>query len=680
MAATILTVGSKFNPLSFDEMAKPLMMYKQEADKIETAINDYTEKGDVIGSLINPQQDIQASNIYNKFRNEAQSATDNFYNNGLNPDIRKQLLNLRRSYADNMTKIQAAYTAREKERTMQNELKAKDPTIMFSRDANYESLDSYLMGEQPTYKSVSGDYLYKLGLQAGKSASTRQDLTVEARKALENTYWELKEKKGFSDSQALEWMSTNNPMFQSIVSNIRNGSNIDSLNPNDQERANSAILNGILSGLVGEQKVDYKPVINVNVNTGDKNDNKKDDETNSLIYTRPSITGNTSNVRRRDSKQINKNYEIINGYKPLTGIDGKEFITSKEGASLYASYKEAFNNRKYKDITEKEIINYKYTPEIDYSKHGISIPTTGRAGELYRLHEEYNKFKKEQDSFKNLVQEQGAKGSYLGDYGDEGFTNAQLYTELQEKQRASQYGLYNLNLQTSAGNNVSMNLGNLITSVGTERPVLFEVSSGKLIDDRGKKSSDFTNAQLSNAVISRDTNGRLIATIRDSKDGTTGKTRNYYVSGDEAMKSAEEVFNITKSILNNFNEGATTVSTNLIGGTSVQIPGIRRTEDRAEVADTSEIIREHLLSPFTERELKAYNAQSVKSPNGNLLYNVIDIENNGDIIRVLIDPNGYPKHISSLYDTLDNSSLISDYIDEDNRDFVNLMKQYYIQK
>ena len=682
MAATILTVGSKFNPLSFDEMAKPLMMYKQEADKIETAINDYTEKGDVIGSLINPQQDVQSANIYNKFRNEAQLATDNFYNNGLNPDIRKQLLNLKRSYADNMTKIQAAYTAREKERTMQNELKAKDPTIMFSRDANYESLDSYLMGEQPTYKSVSGDYLYKLGLQAGKSASTRQDLTVEARKALENTYWELKEKKGFSDSQALEWMSEYNPMFKSIVSNIRNGSNIDSLNPNDQERANSAILNGILSGLVGEQKVDYKPVINVNVDTGDKNDDKKDDETNSLIYTRPSITGSTSNVRRRDSKQINKNYEIINGYKPLTGTDGKKFITSEEGASLYASYKEAFNNRKYKDITEKEIINYKYTPEIDYSKHSIptSTPTSERERELYKLQEEYNKFKKEQDSFKNLIQEQGAKGSYLGDYGDEGFTNAQLYTELQEKQRASQYGLYNLNLQTSAGNNVSMNLGNLITSVGTERPVLFEVSSGKLIDDRGKKSSDFTNAQLSNAVISRDTNGRLIATIRDNHDGVSGKTRNYYVSGDETMKSAEEVFNITKSILNNFNEGATTVSTNLIGGTSVQIPGIRRTEDRAEVADPNEFMREHLLSPFTERELKAYNAQSVKSPNGNLLYNVIDIENNGDIIRVLIDPNGYPKHISSLYDTIESSSLISDYIDEDNRDFVNLMKQYYIQK
>lgn len=678
MAATILTVGSKFNPLSFDEMAKPLMMYKQEADKIETAINDYTEKGDVIGSLINPQQDIQASNIYNKFRNEAQLATDNFYNNGLNPDIRKQLLNLRRSYADNMTKIQAAYTAREKERTMQNELKAKDPTIMFSRDANYESLDSYLMGEQPTYKSVSGDYLYKLGLQAGKSASTRQDLTVEARKALENTYWELKEKKGFTDSQALEWMSERNPMFQSIVSNIRNGSNINSLNPNDQEKANSAILNGILSGLVGEQKVDYKPVINVNVNTGNKNDDKKEDETNSLIYTRPSITGSTSNVRRKDSKQINKNYEIINGHKPLIGIDGKKFITSEEGASLYASYKDAFNNRRYKDITEKEIRDFKRTS----SPYQSSEKQSQREHEIFELNQLYQKFEQAQNSFKNLIEEQGTKGSYLGDYGDENFTNARLYTALQEKQRASEYGIYNLNLQTSAGNNVSMNLGNLITSVGTERPVLFEVSSGKLIDNKGKKSSDFTNAQLSNAVISRDTNGRLIATIRDDGDGVSGKTRNYYVSGDETMKSAEEIFNITKSILNNFNEGATTVSTNLIGGTSVQIPGIRRTEDRAEVDNPNEFMREHLLSPFTERELEAYNAQPVKSSNGNLLYNVIDIENNGDrdIIRVLVDPNGYPKHISSLYDTIDSSSLISDYIDEDNRDFVNLMQQYYIQK
>ena len=41
MAANVLTIGSKFNPLSFDEMAKPLIMYKQEADKLEEEINKY---------------------------------------------------------------------------------------------------------------------------------------------------------------------------------------------------------------------------------------------------------------------------------------------------------------------------------------------------------------------------------------------------------------------------------------------------------------------------------------------------------------------------------------------------------------------------------------------------------------------------------------------------------------
>ena len=84
---------------------------------------------------------------------------------------------------------------------------------------------------------------------------------------------------------------------------------------------------------------------------------------------------------------------------------------------------------------------------------------------------------RERDSFRKLIEEQGTKGSYLGDYGDENFTNAQLYTALQEKQRASEYGIYNLNLQTSAGNNVSMNLGNLITPFELCIPSLLKIKS-----------------------------------------------------------------------------------------------------------------------------------------------------------------------------------------------------------
>lgn len=681
MAATILNVGSKFNPLSFDEMVKPYLMYKQEADKTEAAINDYTEKGDVIGSLIDPNRDTEASALYNQFNEAAQSAITNFYNNGYTPDVKKSLLNLRKNYATNMSKIQAAYTAREKERAMQNELKAKDPTMMFSRDANYESLDSYLMGKQPTFNSVSGDYLYKLGLQAGKSASTRQDLTVEARKALENTYWQLKEQQGFTDSQALEYMKDTNPIFNSIVSNIRNGSNINSLNPNDQEKANSAILNGILSGLVGEQKVDYKPVINVNVNT-EKSDKDGDDKEPPTypIFTAPSIIGNTSNVSRKESKQINKDYNSISGQKMITGVDGKQFITSEDGSMLYSSYANAFNNRKHKDITQQEIKDYK--PKFsDYQETDEIIPLGGREKEVYELNKAYNKFTEEQDKFKSLYKDAADKGSYLGDFGDEGITNAMLYTALKEKQRASQYATYTLNLKTDIGNNISNNLGDLIESVGAGRPVLYKVSEdGRLLDTKGNKSEDFNKAQLSNAVISRDSNGRLIATIRGDDNGTSGKSTRYYISGDEQMKSAEEIFNIAKATLNNFNEQDMLISSNLIGGTNIKIPGIKRTEDRAEVDDLSKLISDHSLVPFNSNELSAYNARPIISSSGEHLYNVIDVESGGDIYRILTDPNGYIKHISSLYDILGNGKSISDFINTDNASYTELMKSYFIQK
>ena len=681
MAATILNVGSKFNPLSFDEMVKPYLMYKQEADKTEAAINDYTEKGDVIGSFIDPNRDTEASALYNQFNEAAQSAITNFYNNGYTPDVKKSLLNLRKNYATNMSKIQAAYTAREKERAMQNELKAKDPTMMFSRDANYESLDSYLMGKQPTFNSVSGDYLYKLGLQAGKSASTRQDLTVDARKALENTYWQLKEQQGFTDSQALEYMKDTNPIFNSIVSNIRSGSNIDSLNPNDQEKANSAILNGILSGLVGEQKVEFKPITNINVNTvKDSKDGDDKEPPTYPIFTAPSIIGNTSNVSRKESKQINKDYNSISGQKMITGIDGKQFITSEDGSMLYSSYANAFNNRKHKDITQQEIKDYK--PKFsDYQETDEVIPLGGREKEVYELNKVYNKFTKEQDRFKSLYKDAADKGSYLGDFGDEGITNAMLYTALKEKQRASQYATYTLNLKTDIGNNISNNLGDLIESVGAGRPVLYKVSEdGRLLDTKGNKSEDFTKAQLSNAVISRDSNGRLIATIRGNANGTTGKLTRYYISGDEQMKSAEEIFNIAKSTLNNFNEQDMLISSNLIGGTNIKIPGIKRTEDRAEVDDLSKLISDHSLVPFNSNELSAYNARPIISSSGEHLYNVIDVESGGDIYRILTDPNGYIKHISSLYDILGNGKSISDFINTDNASYTELMKSYFIQK
>ena len=317
MAANVLTIGSKFNPLSFDEMAKPLIMYKQEADKLEEEINKYEEQGDVIGSLINPTSDIEANKLYTTFKNNAISATNDFYNNGLNSNTRKNLLNLKRNYAENMTKIQAAYSAREAERKLQTEMRAKDPTVMFSRNANYESLDSYLTGKQPTSIPVSGDYLYQQGLRAGASTSSRQDISVEAKKALGNTYWQLKTDQGFTDTEALNYMEKD-PMFGTIISTIKAGSNIDKLSPADQEIASKSIINGFLTGMTNKQDIDFKPVINVKVNTGTTGSG--DFTTNFNRFERVSLPSDVNDASTRELKGKISDVEFAQTLEDVNGI------------------------------------------------------------------------------------------------------------------------------------------------------------------------------------------------------------------------------------------------------------------------------------------------------------------------------------------------------------------------
>ena len=315
MAANVLTIGSKFNPLSFDEMAKPLIMYKQEADKLEEEINKYEEQGDVIGSLINPTSDIEANKLYTTFKNNVISATNDFYNNGLNSNTRKNLLNLKRNYAENMTKIQAAYSAREAERKLQTEMRAKDPTVMFSRNANYESLDSYLTGKQPTSIPVSGDYLYQQGLRAGASTSSRQDISVEAKKALGNTYWQLKTDQGFTDTEALNYMEKD-PMFGTIISTIKAGSNIDKLSPADQEIASKSIINGFLTGMTNKQDIDFKPVINVKVNTGTTG------KTGSGDFNRFERVSLPSDVNDASTKELKEKISDVEFAQTLEDVNG----------------------------------------------------------------------------------------------------------------------------------------------------------------------------------------------------------------------------------------------------------------------------------------------------------------------------------------------------------------------
>ena len=508
MAANVLTIGSKFNPLSFDEMAKPLIMYKQEADKLEEEINKYEEQGDVIGSLINPISDIEANKLYTTFKNNAISATNDFYNNGLNSNTRKNLLNLKRNYAENMTKIQAAYSAREAERKLQTEMRAKDPTVMFSRNANYESLDSYLTGKQPTSIPVSGDYLYQQGLRAGAAASSRQDISVEAKKALGNTYWQLKTEQGFTDTEALNYMEKH-PMFGTIISTIKAGSNIDKLSPADQEIASKSIINGFLTGMTDKQDIDFKPVVNVKVNTGTTGSG--DFTTNFNRFERVSLPSDVNDASTRELKGKISDVEFAQTLEDVNGIieSPETILQKKENAEEIERLRKikeewggiptlASNDPKWNrsdspaklldsngnEIPLEDIIGEKFTELSDYGK---KVMIGNKTKELLKAAQEYDRLNKKIKTFtkesKRIEELQDKYDTLIPDDPIEGI---KIGTQIAQNQSILDNDVITFNTTSeSERNNILSNLTNKLRLL-TDNDVSIDKATGGIFKYNSK--------------------------------------------------------------------------------------------------------------------------------------------------------------------------------------------------
>lgn len=660
MAANVLTIGSKFNPLSFDEMAKPLIMYKQEADKLEEEMNKYEEQGDVIGSLINPTSDIEANKLYTTFKNNAISATNDFYNNGLNSNTRKNLLNLKRNYAENMTKIQAAYSAREAERKLQTEMRAKDPTMMFSRNANYESLDSYLTGKQPTSIPVSGDYLYQLGLRAGASASSRQDISVEAKKALGNTYWQLKTDEGFTDTEALNYME-NHPMFGTIISTIKAGSNIDKLSPADQEIASKSIINGFLTGMTDKQDIDFKPVINVKVNTGTTRSG--DSTTNFNRFERVSLPSDVDNASTRELKEKISDVDFAQTLEDVNGIiESPETILQKKEnaeeieklrkieeewggiptlASADSRWSRSGSPAKLLDsngneIPLEDIMGEKFTELSDYGK---KVMIGNKTKELLKAAQEYDRLNKKIKTFtkesKRIEELQDEYGTLIP---DDPIESIKIGTQIAQNQSIKDNDIIVFNTTSeSERNNILSNITNKLRLL-TDNDISIEKATGGIFKYNSKNeeyepiTEDDYNTYLAgkdgNIDLSNFTLGFNFKALRNGNGITLTKNKgkenvSFTWKGTNESNFSREL-EISDKFTRSFDNGTKPININ-------------------------DLNNEDLVSV-----LRSGIPESIKSTGkslGNGLYGYTLRTNDNDIIKVVYKPsNNKIVQISSMYE------------------------------
>lgn len=236
MANYSLVIDSAFKPFSYQEMLAPTLMATQAHQELENQYGELEAKASIWEEMANEQTDPYAYKMYKTYANDLREQADQLAREGLNATSRSNMLNMRARYSKEITPIEQAYTARQKQAEQQQQALLQNPTLMFSRNAASTSLDKYLKNPQLTYESYSGALLAE---QVGKAAAALAkelrdtgETGKVARQRLQQILpyqYRLLERRGFSSDEVLQAIASNSnasSILTQLVTDAVNSSNI----------------------------------------------------------------------------------------------------------------------------------------------------------------------------------------------------------------------------------------------------------------------------------------------------------------------------------------------------------------------------------------------------------------------------------------------------------------------
>lgn len=230
MANYSLVINSQFKPFSYQEMLAPTLMATQAHQELENQYGELATKASVWEEMANEQTDPYAYKMYKTYANDLEEQAGQLAREGLNAASRRDMLNMRARYSKEITPIEQAYTARQKQAEEQQKALLQDPTLMLSRRAATTSLDDYIRNPQLAYESYSGKLITAQAASAASAlAKEMQEKPRKWRSILGNSYYETMMQKGFSSQAVLQAIQDNPnaaPQLTRIVEDAINSSGV----------------------------------------------------------------------------------------------------------------------------------------------------------------------------------------------------------------------------------------------------------------------------------------------------------------------------------------------------------------------------------------------------------------------------------------------------------------------
>lgn len=224
------TNQTNFRPFSYQEMLAPVLMATQAHQELENQYGELATKASVWEEMANEQTDPYAYKMYKTYANDLEEQAGQLAREGLNAASRRDMLNMRARYSKEITPIEQAYTARQKQAEQQQQALLQDPTLMLSRRASTTSLDDYIRNPQLAYESYSGKLITAQAASAASAlAKEMQENPRKWRSILGNSYYETMMQKGFSSQAVLQAIQDNPnaaPQLTRIVEDAINSSGV----------------------------------------------------------------------------------------------------------------------------------------------------------------------------------------------------------------------------------------------------------------------------------------------------------------------------------------------------------------------------------------------------------------------------------------------------------------------
>lgn len=253
-----LVIGSKFRPFSYSEMLAPIEAATTEHRAIEEGLGEMSAKAGMWDKLANQQSDPVAYAQYKTYADDLTKQANLLARQGLTPESRRGLLDMKRRYSNEITPIEVAATKREELTKAQREAIQKDPSLMFNIDYGTASLDDLINNPNATYNTISGSELSKrASMMASNLAKTIQE-NPQYQSILGGQYFQQMQQLGYTPQQVMQTIM-NDPNAPSelkqVADTVWQEAGLDTWDQATQTRARDYINAGLYDA-IGTQKFD----------------------------------------------------------------------------------------------------------------------------------------------------------------------------------------------------------------------------------------------------------------------------------------------------------------------------------------------------------------------------------------------------------------------------------------